>query len=177
MFYIESERLRLIPLNEELLLLYNEPEKLAEKLQIKSYQVKQEPIFEEGMKDALENFWLPKVKENPADYQWFTHWAIILKKEEIAVGGIGVSGPPNEKGETETGYGLDINQHGKGYATEALQCLAEWAFQHPNLKAIVAHTFPEGHSSQRVLIKNNFQNLGMTTTDDGEVLEWKLFRK
>ena len=172
MFYIESERLRLIPLNLHQLRIYTQPEALAENLGLKAAKVETEPFFQNEFDDALQNHWAPLVEKNPDNYFWFTNWLIVLKEENIAVGGIGVSGLPNEKGECETGYGMDLNHRGKGYATEALACLAQWAFQNPDLKAIIAHTLIDGLSSQKVLQKAGFQ---FVKTED-ELILWELKR-
>jgi len=172
MFYIESERLRLIPLNLHQLHIYNNPEALAENLALKAAKVETEPLFQNEFDDALQNHWIPMVEKNPDDYVWFTNWLIVLKQENTAVGGIGLIGLPDENGESEVGYGLDLSRRGKGYATEALLCLSEWAFQNANLKTIVAHTPLDLLNSQRVLQKAGF----LLIKTENELLRWELKR-
>lgn len=174
-FYIESERLRLIPLNYEHLCAYQNPELLAQMLDLSMHKIEVEEPFDSGFIEALDNFWKPKVLANPADFQWFTNWLIVLKDTKRSIGGIGLVGLPNEKGETETGYGIDLNHREKGYISEALGCLTQWAFLNPDLKAIIAHTLIETNASQTVLKKNGFVLIGPTVTDDdGDVLQWRL---
>ena len=172
MFYIESERLKLIPLNYHQLRIYNNSEALAENLGLKAAKVETEPFFQSEFDDALQNHWAPLVEKNPDNYIWYTNWLIVLKEENIAVGGIGVTGLPDENGSCETGYGMDLNQRGKGYATEALACLAKWAFQNPDLKTIIAHTLIDGISSQKVLQKAGFQYV----KEEAELILWELKR-
>jgi [ribosomal protein S5]-alanine N-acetyltransferase len=172
MFYIESERLRLIPLNLHQLRIYTNSEALAENLGLKEAKVETEPFFQSEFDDALQNHWAPLVEQNPDNYIWYTNWLIVLKEENIAVGGIGVTGLPDENGACETGYGMDLNHRGKGYATEALMCLAHWAFQNPDLKTIIAHTLIDGLSSQKVLRKAGFQSV----KTEGELILWELKR-
>lgn len=173
-FYIESERLRLIPLTYEQLCLYSErPEQLAENLHLKNCLIETEEPFKSGFIEASESVWKPKTKENPGHYQWVTNWLIVLKETNETVGGIGFSGLPNEHGETETGYAMDLKHRNKGYMSEALGCLCQWALQQPNMKAIIAHTLPDGIISQKTLINNGFVLVGPTTTDDGDVLLWR----
>jgi ribosomal-protein-alanine N-acetyltransferase len=172
MFYIESERLKLIPLNLHQLRIYNNPEALAENLGLKAAKVETEPFFQNEFDDALQNHWAPLVEKNPDNYIWYTNWLIVSKEENVAVGGIGITGLPDEKGECETGYGMDLNHRGKGYATEALVCLAQWAFQNPGLKAIIAHTLIDGLNSQRVLQKAGFQSV----KTESELVLWELKR-
>jgi RimJ/RimL family protein N-acetyltransferase len=172
MFYIESERLRLIPLNLHQLRIYTDSEALAENLGLKSAKVETEPFFQSEFDDALQNHWAPLVEQNPDNYIWYTNWLIVLKEMNIAVGGIGVTGLPDENGACETGYGMDLSHRGKGYATEALKCLAQWAFQNPDLKTILAHTLIDGLSSQKVLQKVGFQSV----KTEGELILWELKR-
>lgn len=173
MFYIESERLKLIPLNLQQLRIYNNAEALAENLGITTAKVETEPFFQSEFDDALQNHWTPLVEQNSDNYIWYTNWLIILKEESIAVGGIGLTGLPDENGSCETGYGMDLNHRGKGYATEALVCLANWAFQNPDLNVIIAHTPVDLMNSQRVLHKAGFQYV-MT---EGELILWELKRR
>lgn len=172
MFYIESERLRLIPLNLYQLSIYIHHEALAENLGLKSAKVETEPFFQREFDDALQNHWTPLVEQNPDNYCWFTNWLIVLKEENIAIGGIGLTGLPDADGACETGYGMDLNHRGKGYATEALVCLSRWAFQSPALKTIIAHTLAEGLASQKVLQKAGFRFVETA----GDLLLWELKR-
>ncbi|MFD2522092.1 GNAT family N-acetyltransferase [Emticicia soli] len=172
MFYIESERLRLIPLNLHQLHIYNNPEALVEKLALKDTKIETEPLFQNEFDDALQNYWIPMVEKNPDDYVWFTNWLVVQKQENLGIGGIGLAGLPNENGESEIGYGIDLKQRGKGYATEALVCLSQWAFQNENLKIIVAHTPLDLLNSQRVLQKAGF----LLIKTENELLRWELKR-
>ena len=172
MFYIESERLRLIPLNLHQLRIYNNANELAQELGLNSIKVETGPPFEEEFIDALENHWSPLVEKNPDNYPWFTNWLVVLKEENIGIGGIGLTGLPDENGETETGYGMDLNQRGKGYITEALVCLCQWAFQNPAVKTIVAHTPLDLLNSQRVLQKAGFQQAKI----ENDLIRWELKR-
>lgn len=173
MFYIESERLRLIPLNLHQLRMYTNHEALAENLSLKSAKVETEPLFQREFDEALQKHWTPLVEQNPDNYMWYTNWLIVLKEENLAVGGIGVTGLPDENGACETGYGMDLNHRGKGYATEALVCLSKWAFLNPDLKTIIAHTPVDLLNSQRVLQKAGFRLI----KTENELLLWELKRK
>lgn len=172
MFYIESERLRLIPLNLHQLRIYNHSEALAINLGLEVAKVETEPFFQTEFDDALQNYWLPQVEKNADNYVWFTNWLVVQKQENIGIGGIGLAGLPNENGESEIGYGMDLKQRGKGYATEALVCLSQWAFQNENLKIIVAHTPLDLLNSQRVLQKAGF----LLIKTENELLRWELKR-
>ncbi len=158
MFFIESLRLKLIPLPHfHLQILQKSRAELEKVLGLNISQQQTEPLFIQEIEDALVNFWLPRTAENPENYPWFTNWEIVLKTKNLSIGGIGLAGLPDEKGETMTGYGLDSNFRNQGFATEALLCLSAWAFEHASLKALIATTYPDNIPSQRVLIKAGFE--------------------
>jgi len=89
MFYIESERLRMIPLTHELLQLLHasrQTMELALGLNISNPQISD--FYKKEIDDALVNFWLPKTLANPEAYKWYTDWEIILKNTNISIGGL-----------------------------------------------------------------------------------------
>lgn len=153
---LETTRLKLVPLTHAQMLLYkNNPEALAKTLQVQPLERQNDPSVAVDLEDAI-GFWTEQTKKHPEHFEWFTTWEIILKSENVAVGGIGFSGLPDEDGKSMTGYGLDIRYFGRGIATEALQAMIGWGFQHKDLKTIIADTPLHHIASQRVLIKNNF---------------------
>lgn len=168
MFYIESERLKLIPLNLVQLRIYQQPPILAQELGLSGIRIENEPFFQHEFDDALANYWLPMVEKNPDHYEWFTNWLIVLKQENAGIGGIGLTGLPDANGETEVGYGIGLDYRKRGYASEALQCLCAWAFQHPALMTVVAHTPADLLSSQKVLQKAGFQFVKI----ENELIKW-----
>ena len=70
----------------------------------------------------------------------------------MGVGRLGFKGFPDEKGSTEIGCGIDPAYQGKGYMSEAVQALIDWAFTHPFCKVITA-TPVENPASKRLLEK------------------------
>jgi ribosomal-protein-alanine N-acetyltransferase len=169
---LETTRLKLVPLTHEQMILYkNEPEALADSLNIRYIKRQNDPAVAEDLREAIE-FWIQQTKKNRDQYEWFTTWEIILKAEQVAVGGIGFSGLPDEHGKSMTGYGLDMRYYGRGIATEALQVMINWAFQNSSLKTIIADTPLQHTASHRVLIKNNF----VESSRDEELVHWDLNR-
>jgi len=166
---LETSRLRLVPLSHELLLLYkNDQQALAQKLGYQFQERHQDPATAGDVAEALE-YWLKSTAENPDQFEWFTNWEIILKSENVAIGGVGFAGFPDQEGKTITGYGLDVRYFGKGYASEALEGLLKWAFGHTELKKVIADTFLDHVASQRVLIKNGF----VESSRDEEFIHWE----
>ena len=161
MFFIESERLRMIPLTNELLQLCDANRasmELAVGLNISAMQV--DPFYKNEVDDAMVNFWLPKTLEHPEAYMWYTSWEIILKSTNTSIGGMGFAGEPNEKGEAETGYMIDQQHQNKGYATEALQLLSGWALAQEKVSAVIVHTYANNLPSRKILVKCGFDEIG-----------------
>jgi ribosomal-protein-alanine N-acetyltransferase len=174
MFFIESERLRLIPLTHKLLQLWhsNRAEmEMAAGLAISNQQI--DDLYIKEIEDAMINFWLPKTIANPETYLWYTCWEVILKSTNTSIGGMGFAGEPNENGEAETGYMIDKQHHNKGYATEALRLLTTWAFADDAVKCIVVHTFEDNLPSRRILAKCGFEE---TDKDETGLMTFKLIK-
>ncbi|WP_369214832.1 GNAT family N-acetyltransferase, partial [Streptomyces flavofungini] len=57
----------------------------------------------------------------------FGLYVIVRTEDEVAIGGMGFHGPPDEEGRVEVGYDLAEAARGRGYATVALQALSTWA--------------------------------------------------
>src|SRR5690348_5362718 len=132
MFFIRSERLRLIPLDHSMLELMQEQgrEKLEHSLGLRVSDIEMDEVYRYELEDAL-NLWLKGTAEKPDKFAWITNWEIVLEEENISIGGIGITGPPDEKGEVMIGYMIDKKHQAKGYASEALARLVEWIFSHP----------------------------------------------
>ncbi len=173
MYFISSDRLKLIPLSHyQLQLMARSRSELDNLLKLMPCEQVFEPGIMAELTDALENFWLPQTLANPQDYSWFTNWDIVLKKKSVSIGGIGFAGIPDENGQTMVGYAISKLHEGQGFASEALQCLLRWGFRQPSLKRIVATTPLDNIGSQRVLFKNDFTNMGQF----GGLVHWQLNR-
>lgn len=157
MFYITTERLRLIPLTHELLKQCHENRALMEVdlgLDISDMQIDDD--YKAELKNAMECFWLPKTLEHPDRYQWYTNWEIVLISNNTAIGGIGFVGYPTEEGTAEVGYMIDERERSKGYAGEALEGLIEWGRSNARIHQVIARTHQDNLPSQKLLLKAGF---------------------
>lgn len=86
--------------------------------------------------------------------------AIVLKENNILIGGCGiyVSDPDNREG--YIGYVLNRYFWGHGYATETAQALLEFGFNQLKLHRIFATCDPDNIASKRVLEKIGMQYEG-----------------
>lgn len=161
MFFIETERLQLVPLTHDLLTLCQQNRATMEaQLGLNTSDMRIDPLYVTELEDALTNFWIPMTAAHPDRYQWYTNWEIILKEERLAIGGIGFIGYPDENGQTETGFMLDQNFHSKGYAKEALVGITNWAFSHEEVKTIIAKTMEDNRPSRTLLERAGFMPVG-----------------
>ena len=160
MFFIESERLRLIPLtHQQLQLLHTDRATFELSIGLNTSAMQVDELYQHEIDDAMMNFWLPKTLKHTEQYLWYTSWEIVLKSTNTIIGGMGFGGEPNENGEVETGYMIDGNHHNKGYATEALKTIMQWAFTHKAVKAIIIRTYADNQPSRRLLVKCGFEQV------------------
>ncbi|MFK4065831.1 GNAT family N-acetyltransferase [Streptomyces sp. NPDC029674] len=86
-------------------------------------------------------------------------YALVRTADELAVGGMGFHGPPDDDGCVEVGYDLVETARGHGYATLALRALSEWALTHPEVTSLLAVTTPDNTPSQRVATRAGYTRL------------------
>lgn len=149
MLEIQTERLRLIPLNAKYLqLLIERGEQMAKELSLSKF----EEILDDELKQAL-HFRLFKVLEDEQNYLWHTNWLLVLKEQNCAIGGIMLKGMPNERLEVIIGYYTFPSFQGCGYMTETIIALKNWLLSQPNVKYVIADTEKDNKASHRVLEK------------------------
>ena len=95
---------------------------------------------------------------------------ITTKEENKMIGDVCIVGEPNAKGEIEIGYGTYDEFQNRGFMTEIVSGIIEWAKTQPTVKSLIASTEKANTASFRVLEKNMFQK-----TDETETLyNWRL---
>ncbi len=151
--HIESERLRLIPLNHRQLLAYLQPDfQLESALGLEKIPREISPRLAKAIQKTL----LPAVADPSKNYLFCSIWTVIAKAQNQMVADLCFKGGPNERGEIEIGYGTYDAFQGQGYMTEAVQAIATWAFAQPGVAVILAETNLDNIASQRILEKNKF---------------------
>jgi RimJ/RimL family protein N-acetyltransferase len=172
MFEIQTKRLRLIPLNlKNLLLLKSNRADMEKNLNLNISKQIIDPQIQTEFADAID-FWIVKVSQNEENYPWFTNWEVVLKENNTSIGGIGLTGMPDDQGQVMVGYGMDNTYHNQGFATESLQAIIQWVFDNPQAISLIAETKEDNIASQKVLTKNGFQLQGRKEN----LLLWKLER-
>ena len=92
--------------------------------------------------------------ENPEQWEWYAIWMIELK-DGTHIGELCFKGL-NSNGVVEIGYGIMEKYQGKGYATEAVKAISNWAFQEPKVSSIEAEIDEKNIASKKVLEKCGF---------------------
>jgi RimJ/RimL family protein N-acetyltransferase len=87
-----------------------------------------------------------------AHHPWQTYWLIIVSEDNFGAGLAGFKGYPDDEEASEIGYGIDPAYQNKGYMSEAVKALVDWALRHPFCKRVTATTV-KNPASRRLLEK------------------------
>lgn len=123
-----------------------------------------------------EAFALPPGSQDESDPVW-PALLFINPSAKILVGNGGFKGGPDDAGAVEIGYEIASELWNQGFATEAARAMIAYAFTHPTVQAVIAHTLAETNASNAVL-----QKLGMTFDGDipdpevGAIWRWQVSR-
>jgi [ribosomal protein S5]-alanine N-acetyltransferase len=125
-------------------------------------------------KAQLSADWLARVHASTSADPWTHGFFIVHRETGTTIGRCGFKGPPESDGVVEIAYGVEPDQQGKGYATEAAGALVNYAFASGNVRVVRAHTLPEPNASTRVLTKCGFRRVGeVIDPEDGLVWRWE----
>jgi len=101
---------------------------------------------------------LQQLEKHPNEPLWNTGWLFIT--DQRCIGSMGFAGSPDESGKVFLGYWIDERYQNRGYMTEGLRAMAEWAFADPRVHLMTANTPVDNVASRRVLEKNRFRVIG-----------------
>lgn len=121
------------------------------------------PEWPPPLNDEHSMSWTIEFLESNSDAVGWALWYFLRADEDeglIAVGNGGFKGKPSSNGVVEVGYSILEKYQQKGYATEAVATLLDWAFSKPEVRRVIAHTLPELQPSIRVLEKCSFAFVG-----------------
>lgn len=146
---LEGENLLLKPLSLVELLHINNDKKIEETIET-------EAIFNFVKIAILKK--IDKMKKVSEDVHiWYTYWLILDKGNRMGIGFIGFKGMPDKNGYTEVGYSISSNYRRRGFMTEALSLLINWALKYPICKGITANKVLKTNTgSNKVLNNCNF---------------------
>lgn len=170
-----TERLELMPLIDSLeLLVEGRREEAARKLGV-----------------ALPDWWpdphdlgflafrARQLAAEPDDRDWMPR-LVILREARAMIGHAGFHGRPgknarNDPDAVELGYMILAEYRGRGYATEVVRALIEWATDEHDVRRFIASIGPQNAPSLALVRKLGFLEVGRHWDDeDGEELEFLL---
>ncbi|HKG57649.1 MAG TPA: GNAT family N-acetyltransferase [Candidatus Limnocylindrales bacterium] len=118
--------------------------------------------------------------DRDASVQPWVARAIVLTDElgvRRLVGSVGFHGPPNDDGRVEIGYHVEPGFRRRGFATEAVRALLEWAWREHRISRYRASVAPTNVASLAVVAGVGFHQTGRQWDDiDGEELVFELDR-
>lgn len=151
---MKTDRLRLIPLNFDSID-PDEHQMIEQKLGLQlASMILGEQIDREikaAMRTSLEN-----VIRNKTENEWYLDWQsvlIVLKEENVLIGGFCFQTHPDEDGKVQIGYMIRPEYQRNGYMTEALRRGIAWVFERPEVMSLIAQTTKSNLPSRRVLEK------------------------
>ncbi|WP_342539954.1 GNAT family N-acetyltransferase [Heyndrickxia sp. FSL K6-6286] len=148
---LQTERLKIVPCTDELLSTISTEE------------------YEIGPHITM---FLEKLREDSTQLGWGV-WLVIIKENNTIIGDIGFKGKPNSENTVEVGYGIIPSAQNKGYATEAVKEIINWAFTNDDVDRVVAECLHDNIPSIKVIEKLNMNKIG--TVND--MLKWELKKR
>jgi len=152
LFSINTERMRLIPATLKLYLLeLHDHQSFAYTL--KAHVPKEWPP-DQTTPEVIEEF-IRRIQARDRKI-WSFYWLLCQEDFELPAlignGGFLV----HENGTLEIGYSMLPEYQNKGYTTEAVRSMLQWAFSSLKKDRIISYTYPHLRASIRVLEKNGF---------------------
>jgi RimJ/RimL family protein N-acetyltransferase len=99
------------------------------------------------------------VRENPQNICWYSR-LIVERASNVVIGGTSFHGGPDERGMIEIGLGIAEAERGKGYASEALRAMWDWAAKLPEVKFLRYTVSPDNLPSVTIIRKFGFPLIG-----------------
>jgi len=96
----------------------------------------------------------------------FGTYQVVRRSDGAVIGDAGFLGPPDATGAVSVGCGIIEGARRRGYATEALGALLEWAREQTGLTCVLADTTRANLGGQRLLERAGMHRIG----EDGELL-------
>jgi RimJ/RimL family protein N-acetyltransferase len=89
------------------------------------------------------------------DREYGFHY-VIRREDEVVIGEIGFVGQP-QGAAVMIGYAIVPEARRRGYATEAIVAVTEWALAQPGVEHVRAQTLPDNEPSIRALFRAGFE--------------------
>lgn len=171
---IKTERLKLVPCElEHFEALLRDERELAAMLGVSTAD---DWLGFEAAREAIP-YSYEYLKSHPDAVGWWTY-LFIHSADNSLIGMGGFKGKADADGIVEIGYSIAPGYRRRGLATEASRGMIDYAFSHPHVTEVIAHTLAERNPSTRVLERVGMKQSGVSQDpDEGEVWRWSLKRE
>ena len=117
-----------------------------------------------------------RLRKSPAEAPWW-NWLVVRQENGEAVGSVAFGGKPDAAGAVLIGYAMYPGHEGRGYATEAVKAMVEWAFAQPGVKTVRALAPVWNTPAVHVAEKVGMRPVASDEDDEvGEVLVYEMVR-
>lgn len=114
-------------------------------------------------------FHIEELKKDATMLGWGV-WFVINNESNCVIGDIGFKGKPKANKMVEVGYGIIPSEWGKGYATEAVNEIVNWAFASQKVDSVIAECLDDNYASIEVLKKLGMHEVGK----EDNMINWEL---
>ena len=104
---------------------------------------------------------VPLVKQDPKLNKWFVRFVVLREVQEV-VGSISFHNAPDAQGMLEVGLEIESDFQNKGYGTEALQGMWQWACSQPGVRTLRYTVSTTNEASQQLIKKFGFTHRGLS---------------
>jgi ribosomal-protein-alanine N-acetyltransferase len=117
-----------------------------------------------------------RLRKSPEEAPWW-NWLVVSQEDGEAVGSVAFGGMPDAAGAVLIGYAMYPGHEGRGYATEAVKAMVEWAFAQPGVRIVRALAPVWNTPAVHVAEKIGMRPVASDEDDEvGEVLVYEMVR-
>ena len=108
---------------------------------------------------------LADVQAHPDRIRWY-YRIIVDCVRNLAVGSVSFHAAPDERGMVEIGIGIDSQEQGKGFASEALAGMWNWVINEPGVNFLRYTVSPSNRPSIAIIEKFGFPLVGQQIDEE-----------
>jgi ribosomal-protein-alanine N-acetyltransferase len=141
-------------------------------------------VLPDGWPDAHDRGFLAlrlrQMQERPELQPWFVYGVVLPDGDRPLIGHAGFHGPPGVNAvkaadAVEVGYSIFEPYRRRGYATEVVRALIDWATRTHGVERFIASVSPDNVPSLALIRRAGFREIGAHwDEEDGEELEFEL---
>jgi [ribosomal protein S5]-alanine N-acetyltransferase len=171
---LQTSRLEIFPLTADSIeaLLQGRADRLRALTNAEFPEPAPPPYMAESLPVVLE-----RLRSHPSEAEWW-NWLVVLRNTREAVGSIALGGKPDPAGAVLVGYAMYPGREGRGYATESVREVMNWAFAQPGVRTVRALAPVWNTPAVHVAEKVGMRPIASNEDDEvGEVLVYETSRQ